>query len=162
SVSTSHNSGQEKTGAPGSSLDMALWVKQILARRRPVLIAELRDGDDYGLLSERERDRTLRQLGYTSVIGVPLAANDQVVGALVRGVATTAQAGTDSHVIELDLSESCLAEVDALRLEQVISNLFSNAVKYSPEGGPIHVELRRARQSVLLRIRDWGVGIPPE
>ena len=42
SVSTSHNSGQEKTGAPGSSLDMALWVKQILARRRPVLIAELR------------------------------------------------------------------------------------------------------------------------
>src|SRR5205814_10426189 len=61
SVSTSHNSGQEKTGAPGSSLDMALWVKQILARRRPVLIAELRDGDDYGLLCERERDRTLRQ-----------------------------------------------------------------------------------------------------
>jgi signal transduction histidine kinase len=54
---------------------------------------------------------------------------------------------------------------DANRIERVIDNLFSNAIKYSPRGGIVQVELRR-EESVggawaVLTISDEGLGIPP-
>jgi signal transduction histidine kinase len=58
--------------------------------------------------------------------------------------------------------------VDPLRLEQVVTNLLDNAVKYSPNGGAIKVTLalRRARDTAAdwaeLSVRDYGLGIPPE
>jgi signal transduction histidine kinase len=56
-----------------------------------------------------------------------------------------------------------MADVDALRVEQVLSNLLDNAVKLSPDGGPIDVCLtQRATFSVELSVRDHGLGIPPE
>jgi signal transduction histidine kinase/ActR/RegA family two-component response regulator len=48
---------------------------------------------------------------------------------------------------------------DSARLEQVISNLLSNAVKFTPDGGAVHVQLRRVRDSVEVEIRDTGQGI---
>jgi signal transduction histidine kinase len=82
---------------------------------------------------------------------------------LVRETAMAVQAGTSNHVIQLDMSEKCVASVDPLRIEQVVTNLLSNAVKYSPNGGPIAVKLERSAQSkVTFEVRDWGVGIPME
>ncbi len=51
---------------------------------------------------------------------------------------------------------------DALRLEQVFTNLVSNAVRYSPHGGAVRLSLEEAEDHVLLRVRDEGIGIPPE
>lgn len=51
---------------------------------------------------------------------------------------------------------------DADRLGQVVGNLLSNAVKYTPRGGRVTVALERVGPSVLLRVRDTGVGIPAE
>ncbi|AKQ69888.1 Chemotaxis protein methyltransferase CheR [Myxococcus hansupus] len=51
---------------------------------------------------------------------------------------------------------------DALRLEQVLTNLVSNAVRYSPHGGAVRLSLEEAEDHVLLRVRDEGIGIPPE
>ncbi|MCR4904998.1 MAG: cell wall metabolism sensor histidine kinase WalK [Clostridiales bacterium] len=53
---------------------------------------------------------------------------------------------------------------DRQRIEQVIINILSNAVKYTPDGGRIDIELKhsRAKKSLLLTIRDNGVGIPKE
>jgi signal transduction histidine kinase len=47
-------------------------------------------------------------------------------------------------------------------MEQVLSNLISNAIKYSPEGGPIEVTIAEdsERQEALLSVRDHGIGIP--
>jgi signal transduction histidine kinase len=48
-------------------------------------------------------------------------------------------------------------------MEQVITNLIDNAIKYSPDGGPIEVELAWTAPSILqLIVRDHGIGIPPE
>jgi len=50
-----------------------------------------------------------------------------------------------------------------LRLEQVLTNLIDNAVKYSPEGGRVDVVLTQpSRHSVELSVRDYGLGIPAD
>jgi PAS domain S-box-containing protein len=51
---------------------------------------------------------------------------------------------------------------DPARIDQVLTNLVSNAVKYSPEGGEISVALEREGDGVLLRVRDAGIGVPAD
>ncbi len=50
---------------------------------------------------------------------------------------------------------------DEARLEQVLSNLLTNAIKYSPEGGTIRVNGRVTPDAVLLTVTDEGIGIAP-
>jgi signal transduction histidine kinase len=81
---------------------------------------------------------------------------------LAAGCVDAAQACTDRHRVTLQAPSTLEAEADPLRLEQVLTNLLDNAIKYSPEGGPIQVVLARARDGwVELAVRDWGLGIPP-
>ena len=49
---------------------------------------------------------------------------------------------------------------DELRLGQVLQNLMQNAVKYSPNGGPILVRLGRNDRQVQISVSDQGIGIP--
>ncbi|WP_434385532.1 ATP-binding protein [Melittangium boletus] len=51
---------------------------------------------------------------------------------------------------------------DGPRLEQVVTNLLSNAVRYSPHGGTVRAAFHFAPEWVELRVRDEGIGIPPE
>jgi len=51
---------------------------------------------------------------------------------------------------------------DGPRLEQVITNLLANAVRYSPQGGTVHVSFHLSPEAVELRVRDQGIGIPSE
>ncbi|MEN9224743.1 MAG: ATP-binding protein [Thermostichus sp. HHBFW_bins_43] len=52
--------------------------------------------------------------------------------------------------------------LDPKLLRSVISNLLSNAIKYSPQGGPIQVNLTQEGDAVTLMVQDQGIGIPPE
>jgi PAS domain S-box-containing protein len=76
-----------------------------------------------------------------------------------------AQMEQQSYRHQLTLSTSLsqlLAQADAGRIEQVLTNLLTNAIKYSPEGGPVEVTLQVAAggQEALVSIRDHGIGIP--
>ena len=51
---------------------------------------------------------------------------------------------------------------DAVRLEQVFVNLLSNAAKYSPVGGVIHVSAQSGESEAIIRVRDEGAGIDPQ
>jgi len=51
---------------------------------------------------------------------------------------------------------------DSDRLQQVVSNLINNAIKYTYQGGKIAVSLRRDDDSAVISVADTGVGIPPE
>jgi signal transduction histidine kinase len=61
---------------------------------------------------------------------------------------------TPGHAVEGDW--------DAPRLDQVLTNLVSNAVRYSPQGGTVRVSLEEQAHHVLVHVRDEGIGIPPE
>jgi signal transduction histidine kinase len=64
------------------------------------------------------------------------------------------------HVLEIDLSPAWV-DADATRIEQVFSNLITNALKYTPVGGRIRVSVRVDSGHAVLRVNDNGPGIPP-
>jgi len=58
--------------------------------------------------------------------------------------------------------EPLYADADPLRAEQIVSNILTNAVKYTPEGGHVIVALEQQDGSAAIRVADDGVGIDPE
>lgn len=64
--------------------------------------------------------------------------------------------------IDVDLHDAVWVEGDALRLQQIASNLVTNAVKFSAPGGRVTIELTHGEGCAQLAVRDSGVGIPPE
>ena len=82
---------------------------------------------------------------------------------IVAKVVRDAQITTTRHEIVLSAPPQLRANIDALRFEQVASNLLDNATKFSPSGGRVEVEISSPeRGTVRLGVRDHGIGIPPE
>ena len=81
---------------------------------------------------------------------------------LLGEVAERMQLSTTQHTISVDLKGAAENPVDADRdhLEQVLDNLVSNAIKFSPEGGTIMLRVREQGDTVVVSIKDPGVGIP--
>jgi len=52
-------------------------------------------------------------------------------------------------------------KADARAMRQVLLNLFSNAIKFTPQGGRMEVRAQRAPDGVVIEVADTGVGIPP-
>ena len=60
-----------------------------------------------------------------------------------------------------DTSAGATASADAARLQQIVGNLLANAIKFTPEGGAIEVQVRAADAYVEIEVRDDGQGIAP-
>ncbi len=88
--------------------------------------------------------------------------------------AQTTLSNPDKHQLTLEADPGPLnIEVDEVRFEQAITNLLTNAIKYSPEGGSVRVEIKVinnptnptnpiSRRTVQVSVTDQGIGIPPE
>jgi two-component system sensor histidine kinase/response regulator len=83
---------------------------------------------------------------------------------LLTEVAARMQMSSADHRIQVDVGDEPLAPVEADRdhLEQVLDNLVSNAIKFSPSGSTIDVRLRDQADVVHISIHDSGIGIPPD
>lgn len=85
------------------------------------------------------------------------------IAQLVRDCVVTARETTELHTLQVRTPQSAMAWIDPLRFEQVLANLLTNAVKYSPSGGEIDVSLEPLGDAYIqLRVRDHGLGIPPD
>jgi PAS domain S-box-containing protein len=80
---------------------------------------------------------------------------------LARQVVTNHQHATAKHSVRLGANRpGPIGEWDPERLERVLDNIISNAIKYSPDGGDILVTVARDRGWAVLSVQDQGVGIP--
>lgn len=82
---------------------------------------------------------------------------------LIRRVITHIGQSSDGYQLTFSTSLSHLpAQMDGRRIEQVLTNLLINAMKYSPDGGSVEITLEPVPggQQVLISVRDQGIGIP--
>src|SRR5688572_6837451 len=92
-----------------------------------------------------------------------LDREDTDLAALVKGIVEGIQTTTSRHTLLVRTPATLPALVDPLRLEQVVTNLLGNAIKFSPAGGSIQIKLTQPAPGVArLVVTDQGIGIPPE
>ncbi len=83
----------------------------------------------------------------------------QIVGNTVDTLRNTGQLQRHDCITHL---ESVWVNVDPTRVDQVIANLLTNAIKYTPPPGRIEVTVRREHEEAVFRVRDSGLGLEPE
>lgn len=83
---------------------------------------------------------------------------------IVQAALDTVRLMTENKAIAIAVQTSGTALVvgDAMRLQQVVWNLLTNAIKFTPEGGEIKITLHREPKQTILSIQDTGVGIEPD
>jgi PAS domain S-box-containing protein len=136
--------------------------------------AEIRDPDGgklhaYLTSAERMSQKLAALVGELMDIsllssGQPLPLEEDPVDlvALARGVVDGYRRLSPIHRFRVVASARVTARGDRARLERVLDNLVSNAVKYSPDGGPIVVEVSGTNAEGLVEVRDKGLGIPAQ
>lgn len=93
---------------------------------------------------------------------VELKGQQLDINALIREVLDSLSMVTSKHPVQLELQPVTMIYADRDRIGQVLSNLISNAVKYSPEGSKIVVSTKDTGNSVEVGVSDFGIGISPE
>lgn len=69
---------------------------------------------------------------------------------------------TPRHRVILDAPEPVRGFWDAIRLEQALTNLLANALRYSPEGGEVRLSIHSKGDRVVIEVVDQGIGIPAD
>lgn len=87
---------------------------------------------------------------------------DVDIGELVRDVERELRTVAENKglLLSLKVEPGLSAEADPLRFTQVLSNLVSNAIKFTPSEGTVEIRACRARDKVIVEVTDQGVGIP--
>jgi PAS domain S-box-containing protein len=92
----------------------------------------------------------LHQISFASVIEA--AVDSAMPAAEAKGIRMKAILGAGRDVIS----------ADGGRLQQVVWNLLTNAIKFTPKGGQVQVLLQRVNSHLELSVSDTGIGIPPD
>jgi signal transduction histidine kinase len=88
----------------------------------------------------------------------------KVGGALEYALATVRERATVHEIgLTVEVAEDVdTVEADELRFKQVVLNLVSNAVKFTPDGGSVSIRAYRDETEVIVTVTDTGIGVPPE
>jgi signal transduction histidine kinase len=91
--------------------------------------------------------------------GFPLHPEPTDLAALVREVTETLGQTSSEHQIQITAPDQLIGFGDPDRLRQVLTNQIGNAIKYSPNGGAIVVQVRRDGDDAIITVADQGIGI---
>jgi len=84
---------------------------------------------------------------------------------VIRNAIESAQPAADAKGVRLENildARRCIVSGDAGRLQQIIWNLLTNAIKFTPKGGRVQVLLELVNSHIEVTVSDTGIGIPPE
>lgn len=82
---------------------------------------------------------------------------------LIVQVVAAQRAYTDRHVFKVEIADNLpTIQADEDKLDQILTNLTNNAIKYSPNGGEIVISARREGDGVTCSVADQGLGIPAD
>jgi signal transduction histidine kinase/ActR/RegA family two-component response regulator len=135
---------------PGTPIADPGWGQDIIERQVNYLT---RLTDDLFDVSRITRDK--------------LALHKEVVNLadVIRAAVESSRPLIDQRQHELTVTvsqDSIYVEADRVRLTQVFMNLLNNAAKYTPNPGHIWVNVEQAGDTVIVRVKDTGIGIAPE
>ena len=145
--------GQLQVLHRGVAQGKALTAQQLAARleRMKASVARLAAQID------ELQDATHLQVGHP----LELHCRPTDLVALAREAARTYQQTSASHSVQFEtVVPELVGSWDAERLERVVANLVSNAIKYSPSGGAILIRVTREEDWGILTVEDHGMGIP--
>jgi signal transduction histidine kinase len=93
---------------------------------------------------------------------LPLELADGDLLEICRQAIELATQVSTGHQVVLEDMGPILGRWDRSRIEQAVTNLLNNAIRYSPNGGQVTVRARARDAQVTLEVRDHGIGIPPD
>lgn len=100
-----------------------------------------------------------KQSGSTQLSKEPVNLADLVERTL-KGLQLLAE--QKDITLEISHEDDVVVEGDSAKLQQVISNLVDNAIKYTPEGGRVSIDISSGPGHAIIKISDTGIGIPSE
>lgn len=128
------------------------------ASRNEFLTAIDEESDHLAWLITDMLDAAAIEAGEIAIIPEPI-----LVPRIVKHVVDNMQIRSDQHRFIVIFPDAFpIIEADAQRIEQVLTNLLDNAIKYSPDGGLIVVRGTVRDDEVIISVSDQGIGIAPE
>ena len=106
----------------------------------------------------------LRTLSTAEAGALALHKEPTDIDALARSTVASfdAQAQSAGVTLQVDVEGVPTAEIDPVRIREVLTNVVANALRYTPRGGRVTVELRTNEREVAIVVRDSGAGIAPD
>lgn len=158
SADVSHELRTPITGIRGQ-LEVALFTAKTTEQYREAMFNALQDIDRLSqivrallLLSQAESGQVVLQKVRLNL--------GEIVGDLVEQFQIPAEeAGVR---LTANLSGECFADVDRVQIERMVTNLLSNALKFTPAGGEVRTTVQTFNHTVELIVEDTGRGIPTE
>jgi signal transduction histidine kinase/CheY-like chemotaxis protein len=135
---------------PGLTDDRRSWCISVLRRQTSAMALLLDDLLDVSRITRGALKLRKDSVGLSEVISDAV----EVAKPVLEGKA---------HVLRVSLPERPVyVEADRLRLAQVLANLLTNAVKYTPAGGDIELSAAVNEEEIVLSVKDSGIGIEPD
>ncbi len=128
------------------------------------------DGDHAELIERQSRHLTRivnDLLDLSRLVSGKIVLKRQVIDLAdaVQQAMETVRAASTRHKVSLEIKPASTplpVDVDPVRTDQIITNVLTNAIKYTPEGGHVVVTMERDGDEAVVRVTDDGVGIAPD
>lgn len=127
-----------------------------LSERARALLTEI----DLGTVRIDRIVRDLLDLSQLHFGDLPIHLESMDLSELVRQVVIEESNRSRDHKISIGALVATPVDADRQRIGQVVRSLIENAIKYSPEGGKVEVQLQITDGLAVFSVRDEGVGIP--
>ena len=158
SIDASHELRTPLTGIRGQ-LEVALMSAKSTEQYRDAMITALQDVERLTQIV-----RSLLMLSQAESGQLVLQKADVNLSSAIHDLASQFELSTNEKgiLLEREISPDCHAYVDHIQFDRLVSNLLSNAVRYSPAGGRVLVRLGSTNGRIELMVTDTGPGISEE